>query len=748
MHTWELLKFWGPLVLLNEYPFERYNGKLQDIPHNSHLYELDLTVLQKVCRQGRLAAFAVDTAPEYNPQSDLGRALRVLYDIPLPSDQLPGDPRELRRYCDALTRETYECVLWRLNEGRSSEISFFLDCHAFPFLPGSENRVLFNRVKRMRHVRSGGYEYSERAHGTLGNSTISFLDPMSKQSRTGSITEIFAIALPGCGEQVFLTVSPHLSLADGDEDKNPYCHLPYLACDVVYCQESLERILITPNEITFHVALYKRPRGTFGIDRDIYITQRQASSRAQLLGLRLTTEMPLIWQVGIWPGGWYQCTIPDHQAGASRGGDGCWSGLAANLPGESSASKVGGVIPNTGFEGRYALMLAAHRRERCRPAFEFARCYSISDSDPGVHQQPRKPWMNINESNPPSHLQWNKLNDAIDRNGRGTRLTTIIDTSVGYEAEICLYKVEGCSLRSPRIGDQASQDAITFQWVNILTTLDEPNANVGTRYVNLEKYRFSTALTRAQGTGKSFIGAPLAKILHDHTEQKLLVYCAIRRQIHSPDIAPRSERVQQKLENLRLFGHDWEAIDSSKSDAEADAQTLAGKFEEYVKQIVGLQDVLEYLEFEEPDAPDGGCNEPCGTRLSCGLHDYPFKCHQLTNHSRMKCNVLIKHTCPQGHDQSHKCCQKAPWNCRQREEEAKMARKKQEEALRQQQKREAEQLAHAQELAKIEEQIAQENQRVQDERDRQEREATLMQKKKDLDNMRARYDRMVQEASM
>ncbi|KAL0570784.1 hypothetical protein V5O48_011178 [Marasmius crinis-equi] len=150
----------------------------------------------------------------------------------------------------------------------------------------------------------------------------------------------------------------------------------------------------------------------------------------------------------------------------------------------------------------------------------------------------------------------------------------------------------------------------------------------------------------------------------------------------------------------------------------------------------------------ENEAPDGGCNEPCGTRLSCGLHDCPSKCHQLADHSKMKCNVLIKRTCPQGHNQSHKCHQKAPSNCRKCEEEAKMAQKKQEEALAKQRKREAEELAHAQELAKIEEQIAQENQRVQDERDRQEREAALMQKKKDLDNMRARYDRMVKEASM
>ncbi|KAL0570783.1 hypothetical protein V5O48_011177 [Marasmius crinis-equi] len=152
------------------------------------------------------------------------------------------------------------------------------------------------------------------------------------------------------------------------------------------------------------------------------------------------------------------------------------------------------------------------------------------------------------------------------------------------------------------------------------------------------------------------------------------------------------------------------------------------------------------IDFEN-EVPDGGCKEPCGTRLSCGLHDCPSKCHQLADHSKMKCCVVMKHTCPQGHNQPYKCHQNPPLNCRKCEHEAKMAQKKQEEALAQQQKRDAEQLAHAKELAKMEEQIAQENQRAQDERDRRERKAALEQKKRDLESMRVRNDRIAKEAS-
>ncbi|KAG7098433.1 hypothetical protein E1B28_000385 [Marasmius oreades] len=149
----------------------------------------------------------------------------------------------------------------------------------------------------------------------------------------------------------------------------------------------------------------------------------------------------------------------------------------------------------------------------------------------------------------------------------------------------------------------------------------------------------------------------------------------------------------------------------------------------------------------ENETPDGGCKEPCGTRLICGLHDCPSKCHQLADHSKMKCTVIIKTTCPQGHAQSYQCHQNAPVTCRKCDLEAKAAKKKQEEAFKQQQKRDADLLAHAKDLANIEEEIARENQRAEDERSRQERQSALEQKKEDLARLRAQNQKMAAKPS-
>ncbi|KAK1223907.1 hypothetical protein PQX77_013213 [Marasmius sp. AFHP31] len=156
--------------------------------------------------------------------------------------------------------------------------------------------------------------------------------------------------------------------------------------------------------------------------------------------------------------------------------------------------------------------------------------------------------------------------------------------------------------------------------------------------------------------------------------------------------------------------------------------------------------LLKTTEDFENEAPDGGCKEPCGTRLNCGVHDCPSKCHQLADHSKMDCKAFVKTTCSQGHNQDHPCY-KPPVSCRKCDQEAKRLQKEQEAALARQQKRDAEQLAHAKEMAKLDEQIAREAQRAQDERERQERIAALEQKKRDLENMRARNDRLAKEAS-
>ncbi|KAK0497757.1 hypothetical protein EDD18DRAFT_1159213 [Armillaria luteobubalina] len=66
----------------------------------------------------------------------------------------------------------------------------------------------------------------------------------------------------------------------------------------------------------------------------------------------------------------------------------------------------------------------------------------------------------------------------------------------------------------------------------------------------------------------------------------------------------------------------------------------------------------------EQDCPDGGCLEPCNTKLNCGLHACPSLCHRLQDHSKTACRQKITSQCPEGHFQSRECSERAVQCCR------------------------------------------------------------------------------------
>ncbi|KIK52568.1 hypothetical protein GYMLUDRAFT_251161 [Collybiopsis luxurians FD-317 M1] len=56
MHNEMLLKHWGPLAGLSEFPGERLNGMLQKVKTNHRVYDMAYTMLKQMCRQLRLKA--------------------------------------------------------------------------------------------------------------------------------------------------------------------------------------------------------------------------------------------------------------------------------------------------------------------------------------------------------------------------------------------------------------------------------------------------------------------------------------------------------------------------------------------------------------------------------------------------------------------------------------------------------------------------------------------------------------------
>ncbi|KAJ6494824.1 P-loop containing nucleoside triphosphate hydrolase protein [Mycena vitilis] len=141
------------------------------------------------------------------------------------------------------------------------------------------------------------------------------------------------------------------------------------------------------------------------------------------------------------------------------------------------------------------------------------------------------------------------------------------------------------------------------------------------------------------------------------------------------------------------------------------------------------------------ECPDGGCKEPCGTLLNCGIHSCPSKCHQLFDHSKMECQYIMHSKCQKGHPQSWKCYKHAPATCDKCDREARLAEEKRKKEFELQQKRDALQAAYAQRLAAIDAEIAAKNLELQDAREAAERSKSVQQKEQDLEDVKARVTR-------
>ncbi|KIJ16089.1 hypothetical protein PAXINDRAFT_132700, partial [Paxillus involutus ATCC 200175] len=125
------------------------------------------------------------------------------------------------------------------------------------------------------------------------------------------------------------------------------------------------------------------------------------------------------------------------------------------------------------------------------------------------------------------------------------------------------------------------------------------------------------------GTGKSFIGALLAKALHDFTEQTILVVCytnhaldqfledLIKIQIPESSIVRLGGRPNPSVAHLSLRGQarekytrskaEWSLVDSSKSRAEFLHGRLETSFGTFLSSKISFEEILMHIEFEDSD---------------------------------------------------------------------------------------------------------------------------------------------------
>ncbi|KAM6493098.1 P-loop containing nucleoside triphosphate hydrolase protein [Amanita muscaria] len=142
--------------------------------------------------------------------------------------------------------------------------------------------------------------------------------------------------------------------------------------------------------------------------------------------------------------------------------------------------------------------------------------------------------------------------------------------------------------------------------------------------------------------------------------------------------------------------------------------------------------ILKSPEDFDNEAPDGGCKQPCGIPMDCGIHQCQSSCHRTTDHSRMRCQILVFSKCSDGHDTSYHCHKGPSSVCSLCEKERRHVEKEQKDDLARQQRHEQEKKVHELKMADLERQIKNARQDIRDAQTAAEREQVKLQKEEDL----------------
>lgn len=125
------------------------------------------------------------------------------------------------------------------------------------------------------------------------------------------------------------------------------------------------------------------------------------------------------------------------------------------------------------------------------------------------------------------------------------------------------------------------------------------------------------------GTGKSFLGALLAKAIHDYTDQSILVVCFTNHalddiltsllEIGIPQdsmvrlgskATSRTEPLALNKQNMGAFQRDkfeWTLIDEYKTNVQELSAQLRTAYDRFMNTVPSYQDIMDHLEFEDAE---------------------------------------------------------------------------------------------------------------------------------------------------
>ncbi len=263
MHNGQLLKFWGPLALLSEFPGERLNGDFGQMKTNRRLGDIELTLIQNTSRRGRLDALLHDGVFHNETLKDFANLLR-------PTTTSGTQQMDQSQIGQALANGV------RLNEAHYTQLLNYLNASGRQFIsaysagPFSLSSLVLPPVARNCYQ----YKIEDRTYSChqrhVGNSQIRFYIPGQNQMEdTGVIEAIWELTLDGA-LQTFLLIRKHQPLPAAELLGSPFSIEPctYLKTKIVDIHLSETVLILEPRHIICHLSSYRRPAGTFGLNTE------------------------------------------------------------------------------------------------------------------------------------------------------------------------------------------------------------------------------------------------------------------------------------------------------------------------------------------------------------------------------------------------------------------------------------------------------------------------------------------------
>lgn len=219
--------------------------------------DLDLTMLRQISCRSRVDALLYDK----NMEDNLAGILQPVQSADSSLD--PSSQAGLLKNATLLETEDYNALLnYLTSTGQPyrahTDFPHPLDAHILP-----------PYAVRCPKFHWNGQTYSTQASHE-GNSAIQLCHPITNTLDTGYILQIWTLPLEGA-KQMFFIVCIHHPLPANEEARAPFIGHTGLMTRIVDAAPTGNLVIIEASHIVTHLTTFRRPKGTYGIDKDTLV---------------------------------------------------------------------------------------------------------------------------------------------------------------------------------------------------------------------------------------------------------------------------------------------------------------------------------------------------------------------------------------------------------------------------------------------------------------------------------------------